>query len=370
MLPEGIWDVRLSSTFNVTMYSINISTNATGNITIDGVPNANVSLTGFVPLQIVAMESGINFSNATITVPNSSITTSLNITVLACHTWNITNRSCSGSWVNTTINSSITSGLATINTSNFSAFAVMRNTTCGDGVVESGETSSTCCQDAGCPSGQICNTDTRACYTPSSGSFITGGGSATASKKKSLVISTAPASLSSVKGVEKSFIISLTDSGETNFTGVKLEIISDCASCAFSYFNGNIDINTGQKKDYTASVTANTSGTYSATVKAISGATNSTSLALVVTECEPGAAKCSGSDLLTCSQDGSRVGTTSCENGCSGGRCLNPPASNATEGNKTTTEKQSPELDPTFAAGVIIAFSVVAVALIIVFLKL
>ncbi|MBM3303884.1 MAG: hypothetical protein FJY76_02215 [Candidatus Aenigmarchaeota archaeon] len=326
ILPEGLWDIRISSVFNVTLYSLNVAGNATGNVTIDSVPNANASVAGFVPVEVVAINTTFSFANAMVVIPNSSIATSLNISVLACHSWNTSNRSCGGAWENATANSSFSAGLATINTMTFSAFAVMRNTTCGDGLVDSGETASTCCQDTGCPSGQSCGSS-GACYTPPSGvSGGGGGGGWTPPKRKSLIL-TAPAAISMLKNSSQTLAARLLNNGEVGLTNVSLSFSSSCAGCTLHYSRELFSLGVNESRDVAATISSGNAGSYGIVMTASSaqGAGNSTSATLAVLECEPGSTRCDGTELLSCSSDGMTLNRTACDDGCVNGACASRP---------------------------------------------
>ena len=209
-LPQGLWKIFVKSAFNATVYS-NISGNVSASLALDSNITDGLSSAGIRAfVETIAIETSLNYTNATIEFAyNDSLFVSENrLTVLACHNWNMSNRSCSGSWTGMLANSTINRTLnrVVVNTTNLSAFAVAENYSCGDGFVDTGEQcdssnlSGQTCVSQGYSGGSLscsasCAFSTGSCTTGSSSTSGGGGGGAatTANTSKNTTSSAAKA---------------------------------------------------------------------------------------------------------------------------------------------------------------------------------
>ncbi len=183
-VPSGLWDLNVTSnatnqSYNLTFLNLNLTDDLSANVTLD----ADINATGLaVPtgvryfIRVLAATSGANFSSARLLLAynGSNVSRIDRLNVYACHSWNGT--ACTGSWENATENASIdiTNNRTRISTPRLSAFGLAETTVCGDGTVDPGETTSTCCDDTGCSSGQSCTA--HACVAQSSSSSSSSGG--------------------------------------------------------------------------------------------------------------------------------------------------------------------------------------------------
>jgi hypothetical protein len=135
-VPNYVFDVGVS-VFNqflaVRLNGVNVSQFFGSNITID---RLDTPVSGY--LNTYGINVSFNITNATVTVSyNSTNLTNENyLGFYRCAAWNLTNRTCSGSWTNMTGNSTqnnITNAFS-INVTGFSGFAIKQEAYCGDGI--------------------------------------------------------------------------------------------------------------------------------------------------------------------------------------------------------------------------------------------
>jgi subtilisin family serine protease len=157
-LPSGYWDVELrADSFNITIFSMNVTQDVSENITID----TNISASGISPpggvlafLRTVAAEANTTSAALVIGYDDSGFVSESRAVAYACHSWNITSQLCAGSWTDVSANATFDSSgnTCTINTSGLSAFSIGESFTCGDGICDSSEDCSSCSSDCGlCP---------------------------------------------------------------------------------------------------------------------------------------------------------------------------------------------------------------------------
>jgi len=315
-LPEGFWDIKIISDFNITLDNINVTNNSIGNISIDdNISESSITLPSNVLsfMKTVATETSFEFTEAHLEISynNSSIVSPSRINTYACHTWNLSSRSCDSTWENITENSTIKSNisLVIINTSNLSAFSVGESFSCGDGIVDAGETCSNCPADVG------------ACPVVSSD----GGGARLSTPEKKELIITTPADIIIIK--EGRFVVTVENTGDVNLTEVGLNTSTDCDQCEISISPDNVSLSTGLKQTFQVSLsTDNLIGNYTInfTVDSLEGASNTSSTGIILLICTPGDTTCSGDDIIYCESGTEWIIKQTCQHGCSDSTCLEP----------------------------------------------
>lgn len=135
-VPNYVFDVGLSAFSQflaVRLNGVNVSQFFGSNITID---RLDTPVSGY--LNTYGINMSFNVTNATVTISyNSTNLTNENyLGFYRCGTWNLTNRSCSGSWTNVTGNSTQNniSNTFSVNVTGFSGFAIKQEAYCGDSV--------------------------------------------------------------------------------------------------------------------------------------------------------------------------------------------------------------------------------------------
>jgi len=318
-LPNGFWDIKIVSSFNVTYEDVNI-TNTSNNISMDdNITESSVTLPSniLVFARVVATETSLDCTGAQIELSydNSVITSSSRVGVYACHSWDMSARSCTGIWENITENSTIntTSYLAVINTTNTSAFAVAEGYTCGDGIIDTGETCSTCPSDAGaCP---VVNANTGG-----------GGGSPKTPevpKTKELSITTG-GEITAVNST--SFTVTVNNTGDVVMTNVSLEVDTDCDSCEIKIAPEAVDLEPNERQIFQVIISGRVYGTYNINFSVTSdeGVSNSTDAILNLFGCKPDDNECFGLDLMYCNA-GNWTLNESCNYNCSEVGCIPKP---------------------------------------------
>lgn len=313
-IPQGFWDIKIVSDFNITINNVNIINNSAGNFSLDNnITESGITLPSnvLVFVDTVAIDTNFEFSNAILEVSynNTSITNNGRINVYACHTWNLSNRMCDGSWENITENSTINStiSIAIINSTNLSAFSVGEGYSCGDGIIDSGETCNSCPADVG-----ACAINTN---TGGSGASL----SSTTPKTKEVVI-LSPLSVTVIK--EGYFVITIENTGETNLTEVFVN--TDC-DCEVTITPNNFSLNIGERKGVKADISGDV-GNHSInfSVDSKEGASNISNTIIILLECTPGDIICVDNKLERCIS-GTEWIIEECEHGCSNSSCLDPP---------------------------------------------
>ncbi len=104
----------------------------------------------------------------------------------------------------------------------------------------------------------------------------------------------------------------------------------------------------------------------SVSVSSAQGASNKSSVALAVLECEPGSSICDCSELLSCSSDGMSLNRKECEHGCINSMCAEIVMMNTSSNESGIAEAGGTEnLMLWVAAGTIIVVVAVAVLLLL-----
>jgi hypothetical protein len=84
-----------------------------------------------------------------------------------------------------------------------------------------------------------------------------------------------------------------------------------------------IELDVNESREFAVTVNVSNAGLYSISISASSaqGASNRSSVALKVLECEPGSKVCDGAELWSCSSDGMASNKTVCEHVCINAKC-------------------------------------------------
>jgi len=329
IIPFGLWDIivesnSLQQSLNVTLMDANLSSNITKTMMLD----LNVSATGTDPPNGIRSFSGIVAVNTTIGFNNALINMSFNITgssnrshtsVYACHSWNISTRSCSGSWVNASSNASfdMSRNTTSISVTGFSAFGITQDEYCGDGVCDNDESCSSCSSDCGsCPNDDDNDPGSNPGSTPSS------------SVTSSIEITTYPGVVIAKPGSVKDFLVGVRNNGYANLTRVGIGLLTNCSSCSLSSSPGEIDLERGETASFTASLSVGdqVTGQYSLDISAHSGlaAGDSVESIIAILQCFDGERRCIGNATQQCS-DNEWSFVDECDHGCESGQCKPEP---------------------------------------------
>jgi len=295
-LPSGLWDVYIDYNFDVMYEKLN-STNTTRNISLDyEIDESTLTLPPNVLFfaTTISTETDADFERALIefAFDNSSFINQNRTVSYACHNWDMLSRSCLGSWnditENTTINT--TTGIATVETSETSAFSIGESYSCGDGVIDAGETCNTCPQDAGsCPPPVTSSPGGGSSYTPPK------------PKKKEIMITTED-ELTFVKS--SSFIITVENTGDVDLTEVSLISDSDCDTCEIKISPKNVDLEAGKADNFLIEFSGNIMGVYETIffLNSEENVTNSSITTINLLECDSDEVKCDNLNFMYCDQ--------------------------------------------------------------------
>lgn len=212
--------------------------------------------------------------------------------------------------------------------SGLSHSVVMEGTYCGDGSCIGGETCSSCSQDCGsCP------------RTPDDGGGGGGGGGGGDHTQPpasySLNITLLPDAINLRRGQQKSYGITVTNTGTSNLTGVRMSYNTSCRLCTASFSPSSASITAGGTASFTLLISsggAQDYGTFGMTVSAAyaQAAPYGRNLKIMVGECDTGKKRCfSGATSQICNQSMMWELLDTCSYGCDDatGSCLPPPAS-------------------------------------------
>jgi serine protease AprX len=329
-LPIGLWDIEVIAPFNITLFNTNLSLNKSFEISMDWNIDEDRSdepsgVRSFA--EIAAINTTLDFQSSLVNmsfIVEGSENRS-HVSVFACHSWNISTRICSGSWVNASSNSTfnMSSNTTSIISPRFSAFAVTQDEYCGDGTCDSSESCTSCSADCGaCPS----NDDT-------TGSSVTGASTTT------INITSFPASVDVGTGGSANFQVIVENSGDRNLTGVSLTFSTNCSNCSFTKSPASMNITSGRTGTFSASISSGNQakGQYSLgiTVNSIEGASDTITSIIKLSQCTNGAKRCVVDALQECT-GGEWAVVRQCEHGCQNGACnLGASSSNVCSANQT-----------------------------------
>jgi hypothetical protein len=323
-LPSGLWDLMVVQTnLNSTLFGVNLSGNFTGNITTEAtVDTSGDSLpSGSTFVKSVLLETGMGFSSVSLSFPynDSSFTNESRAVVYACHDWNITTGTCSVSWENITVNSSIdtTNDIVTTNSQNLSVFSLSESHTCGDGIIDSGEScdganlDGKSCTSLGYTGGSLscsgsCTFVTSACTSGGSDPG-NGGGSYGSGLTRKLGIISYPSSLEALIGEDNDFSVTVKNIGQVNLTDVLLYASADCDNCSFTVYPSTVSVlEIGKAQEFAVKLSTageEAPGNYTVEYVTSSGSTwNQTEGDLLIRTCLPDSRRCSGSGVEVCNE--------------------------------------------------------------------
>jgi serine protease AprX len=341
-IPSGTWDLSVVQTsLNSTLFGVNLSGNFTGNITTEATVDTSgatlPSQSTFV--KSILLETGMGFDSVSLSFPynDSSFTNESRATVYACHDWNITTGTCSLSWENITGNSSIdtTNDTVTISSQNLSVFSLSESHTCGDGIIDSGEScdgadlDGESCTSLEYTGGTLacsgsCTFDTSGCTSGDSDPG-NGGGSYSPGLTRRLGVISYPASLEALLGEDKDFSVTVKNTGQANLSDVQLHVSADCGNCTFTVYPSRILLlETGKSQELSVKLSVageDTPGNYTIEYITSSGNTwNQTEGELMIRPCTLDSTRCSGSGVEVCNESGWEP-LKECQYGCFEGEC-------------------------------------------------
>jgi len=149
-LPEYVFDLlyrAFNNSLQVLLRGVNITEENGKELVLD-----NASVPGY--LVTFAINTSYNVSNASLNISysGSGYTNEDYLGVYRCADWNLTSRSCAGSWVSVSFNQNKAGDYMSLEVTGFSGYSVKQESYCGDGTCDSGETCSSCPADCGsCP---------------------------------------------------------------------------------------------------------------------------------------------------------------------------------------------------------------------------
>jgi hypothetical protein len=152
-LPNGTYDLQFSAfggDFVVLLEDVDIWNNVDNLMRMDDPP----TVSGF---QLTyAAETDYSFGSAVVRVYYSSgdVSDENNIKLYVCQDWNFTSRYCNSTWNETSASLNTTDNYFELSVSGFSAFSIMQDAYCGDGICSSSENSTSCSADCNCTNGQ------------------------------------------------------------------------------------------------------------------------------------------------------------------------------------------------------------------------
>ena len=329
-LPSGEWDVFIQAEgLNLTLGSVNLSGSVSLNITVNG-SVALSEIPGAYPIKTVSAESSSNFSLASLSFgyDDSLFIRESRAALFACHSWNSSLSSCSGSWENITGSGDInvSSNTVTLNTSSLSAFSLAETYSCGDSIIDEGEQcdgqnlGGSTCSSLGYAGGSLscssCSLDVSGCIS------FSGGGSYSLPASPGPVILEA-GHLSLLAGTAGNATLKLRNAGSTALN-ISLNASTNCSGCLLSN-SMEVSLSPGEEKTLSFTVNVPQSqqpGEYYINYQVLyrGDALNSTSSALRVYSCVPGTLSCREKSLYECDGDGWNF-VEECEGVCVAGRC-------------------------------------------------
>lgn len=302
-IAKGLWKLRLETMMmNTTMDNVNLrNSTANGSITfndsisVSSINPALVSLRARSVAKAVSVETEYNFTSGTVSFSYNDTGMNENyLSVWACHSWNITTETCTGSWENVTDNSTIntTTNITEINTTSFSAFTLIQDKYCGDGTCDSGlETCSTCSADCGsCPVNNNNNP----------GSTVTPSGGGPPPKRKELKIISDNEDI--ISGQMQKVMFALENTGEANLSGILLNLSYSCDNCSLLLSENEVDkLEVNETRELSFDALFNNSGAYDVTIEADSGSTHANRTIILKVESPPDEVT---DDNTSCDNDG------------------------------------------------------------------
>ena len=347
IVPGGFWRVKIVNMFNATFDNVNLTDNATLNITIDdNITENNITAPPSIRkfIEIIALDVNFNFSLVQVVFEyNDSGVNEQELAVLSCHQWNMNNQTCSSSWesvenarVNTTNNK------VYINSTVLSAFSIAQNKYCGDGIVDSGENcdgsnlTGNTCASLGYSGGTLscsssCTFDTSGCYTTtgeesSASSASTTTISETTTKKEATI--DYPKEITLVRGTKDSFDVYVNNTGDVTLTNVSFVYETNCEKCEINIYPNGQTVLPDSSITFYISVSVPYSedvGDYyiRITMSSEEGLSLEKTINLYIVECKKGEKICEGNTLKKC-LDGKHWSTYQCKYICFKGECLKP----------------------------------------------
>lgn len=152
VLPNGTYDLQFtafSGDLIVLLENVDIWNNVDNNMRMDDPPTvAGFRLT-------FAAETDYTFDSAVVRVyySSSDVADENNIKLYVCQDWNFTARNCNSTWNETNALLNTTDNYFELPVSGFSAFSIMQESYCGDGICSNNENSSSCSADCNCTPG-------------------------------------------------------------------------------------------------------------------------------------------------------------------------------------------------------------------------
>jgi len=142
---EQVYDILFKTygdKLHILLKNVNISQNLNRQMGFDNPQMQNYSIT-------YAVSNTYSMTSASVRIYYSGINEDY-IDLYRCQDWNFSGRVCLGSWEQLSFTQNNNENWVALDVASFSAFSLMQEQFCGDGICQQGEDTSTCSQDCDC----------------------------------------------------------------------------------------------------------------------------------------------------------------------------------------------------------------------------